>query len=166
MFGDGAIVQRCQQRKRRNVIEHLPAVQQKTVDRMLVEAYRSESDKTARKRLNQIISWLTRNGEEDAAGRLREGLEETLTVWKLALPEAPRRFFATTNAIENVMGTVRRVSRNVKRWQDGAMAKRWTGVGLQTAFRRSAQVQPHQGTSPSARPRRGPRTPGSEGHRP
>jgi transposase-like protein len=74
---------------------------------MLVDAYKSENLKTARKRLNQIISWLDRNGEEDAAGSLREGLEETLTVWKLELPETLRRFFATTNAIENVMGVRR-----------------------------------------------------------
>jgi transposase-like protein len=144
VFGEGAIVQRCQQHKRRNVAEHLPVAQQKTVDRMLVDAYKSENLKTARKRLNQIISWLDRNGEEDAAGSLREGLEETLTVWKLELPEALRRFFATTNAIENVMGTVRRVSRNVKRWRNGAMAKRWTALGLQAAGRRFKRIKGHR----------------------
>ena len=144
VFGNSAAVQRCQQHKRRNVLEHLPGAQQKTVDRMLVEAYRSESEKTARKRLQQIISWLTRNGEEDAAGSLREGLEETLTVWKLELPEALRRFFATTNAIENVMGTVRRVSRNVKHWQSGAMAKRWTALGLQAAQGRFKRIKGHR----------------------
>jgi putative transposase len=30
---------------------------------------------------------------------------------------------ACTNFIENMMGTVRRVCRNVKRWQDAAMAR-------------------------------------------
>ena len=45
------------------------------------------------------------HGEEDAAASLREGMEETLTVWKLGLPEQLRRFFATTNAIENVLGS-------------------------------------------------------------
>ena len=137
-------MQRCQQHKRRNVVEHLPVAQQKTVDRMLVDAYRSENLKTARKRLTQIISWLDRNGEEDAAGSLREGLEETLTVWKLELPEALRRFFATTNAIENVMGTIRRVTRNVKRWRDGKMAKRWTALGLQEAGRRFKRIKGHR----------------------
>lgn len=144
VYGERAIVQRCQQHKRRNVVEHLPYVRQKTVDRMLVEAYKSESVKTARKRLNQIISWLDRNGEEDAAGSLREGLEETLTVWKLELPEALRRFFATTNAIENVMGAVRRVSRNVKRWRHGAMAKRWTALGLHTAEASFKHIKGHR----------------------
>jgi putative transposase len=144
VFGERVVVQRCQQHKRRNVVEHLPAARQKTVDRMLVDAFKSESLKTARKRLNQILSWLERNGEEDAAGSLREGLEELLTVWKLDLPDPLRRFFATTNAIENVMGTVRRVSRNVKRWRHGAMAKRWTALGLQAAQARFKRIKGHR----------------------
>ena len=141
--GNSAVVQRCQQHKRRNVVGHLPQSRQKTVDRMLVDAYKSESLKTARKRLAQIVSWLDRNGEEDAAKSLREGVEETLTVWKLDLPAPLRRFFATTNAIENVLGVVRRVSRNVKNWRDGAMAKRWTGIGLVTAERHFHRIKGH-----------------------
>jgi hypothetical protein len=38
------------------------------------------------------------------------------------LPTSLRRSLACTNAIENMMGTVRRVSRNVKRWRNAAMA--------------------------------------------
>ena len=53
---------------------------------VLLPMVAGESLKTARKRLAQIVSWLERNGEEDAAASLREGLEETLTIWKLALP--------------------------------------------------------------------------------
>ena len=111
---------------------------------MLVDAYKSESLKTARRRLQQVLSWLDRNGEEDAAASLREGMEETLTVWKLGLPEALRRFFSTTNAIENVMGTIRRVSRNVKRWRHGAMAKRWTALGLRAAQARFKRIKGHR----------------------
>ena len=144
VFGASAAVQRCQQHKRRNVVEHLPAARQRAVDRMLVDAYKSENLKTARKRLKQLVSWLERNGEDDAAGSLREGLEETLTVWKLELPEALRRFFASTNAIENVMGTVRRISRNVKRWQNGTMAKRWTALGLGAAQARFKRIKGHR----------------------
>ena len=67
----------------------------------------------ARKRLQALVSWLERNGYDEAAGSLREGLEETLTVVKLALPELLRQSLATTNAIENLNGTIRRVSRNL-----------------------------------------------------
>jgi hypothetical protein len=46
---------------------------------------------------------------------------------------------ACTNIIENVMGTVRRVSRNVKYWGSPSMALRWAGAAMQEAakgFRR------------------------------
>ena len=66
----------------------------------------------------------------DAAASLREGLEETLTVLTLGLPPRLRRLFATTNCIENLIGTVRQVTRNVKRWRDGAMIRRWVGLAL------------------------------------
>jgi putative transposase len=45
---------------------------------------------------------------------------------------------ASSNA-ENMMGTVRRVCRNVKRWRNAAMALRWTAAGMMEAakgFRR------------------------------
>ena len=87
----------------------------------------------ARKRLQALVSWLERNGYDEAAGSLREGMEETLTVVKLALPELLRKSLATTNAIENLNGTIRRVSRNVKRWKSPSMIRRWTALGVVTA---------------------------------
>jgi putative transposase len=65
--------------------------------------------------IREIATWLERNGHADAAGSVREGLEETLTVLKLGLPPTLRRFFATTNCIENLIGTLRHVTRNIKR---------------------------------------------------
>ncbi len=49
--------------------------------------------------------------------RSKSGEEASLTVVKLALPALLRQSLATTNAIENLNGTIRRVSRNVKRWK-------------------------------------------------
>jgi hypothetical protein len=49
-----------------------------------------------------------------AAASVREGLVETLTVIKLGLPQAFARTFATTNSIENLNGTARSITRNVK----------------------------------------------------
>src|SRR5262249_60191404 len=64
------------------------------------------------------------------AASILEGLDEMLTVVRLKLPTPLRRSLACTNAIENMMGTVRRVSRNVKRWRNAAMALRWTAAGM------------------------------------
>ena len=58
---------------------------------------------------------------------------------RLGLPTALRRSLACTNIIENMMGTVRQVSRNVKRWQSASMALRWTAAAMLEAkkgFRR------------------------------
>ncbi|MBM3574382.1 MAG: IS256 family transposase, partial [Alphaproteobacteria bacterium] len=68
-----------------------------------------------------------------------EGLDEMLTVTRLGLPPELRRSLACTNIIENVMGTVRRVCRNVKYWRSPSMALRWTGAAMLEAakgFRR------------------------------
>jgi hypothetical protein len=73
------------------------------------------------------------------AGSILEGLDEILTVNRLGLPIELRRSLACTNIIENMNGTVRRVSRNVKRWRDASMALRWTAAGMMEAakgFRR------------------------------
>lgn len=143
VLGDLAVVQRCQLHKRRNLKAHLPEERQAYVDRALREAYRSASADTARKLLRNLISWLDNNGHEDAAASLREGMEETLTVLKLGLSERLRRSLSTTNSIESTLGTVRRVSRNVKRWKAG-MVRRWVAMGLLTAQKRFRRIKGHR----------------------
>ena len=88
-----------------------------------------------------LVSWLERNGYDEAAGSLREGMEETLTVVKLALPESLRKSLATTNSIENLNGTIRRVSRNVKRWKSPSMIRRWTALGVVTAEKKFRRIK-------------------------
>ncbi len=105
------------------------------------EAYKSKSADQARTRLRALVSWLERNGYDEAAGSLSEGMEETLTVLKLALPESLRKSLATTNAIENLNGTIRRVSRNVKRWKSPSMIRRWTALGVVTAEKKFRRIK-------------------------
>ena len=76
---------------------------------------------------------LARRLELEAPGvsaSILEGLDEILTVIRLGLPAELRRSLACTNAIENALGTVRTVQRNVKRWRNAEMALRWTAAGL------------------------------------
>jgi transposase-like protein len=107
------------------------------------EAYRSKSSKVAKRRLLQIASWLAKNGEDDAAASLREGLDETLTVLKLELPPKLARFFATTNPIENMNGTIRRITRNVKRWRGGSMIRRWVALAIVEGQKKFRRVKGH-----------------------
>ena len=65
-----------------------------------------------------------------AAGSRLEGLDETLAIKGLKLPDTLERMLSVTNAIENLFGSVRVVSRRVKRWSSGKMILRWTAAGL------------------------------------
>lgn len=141
VFGDRALIQRCQVHKQRNLREHLPEERHGYVLSTMRDAYRAASADTARKKLRGLVSWLESNGHEDAAASLREGLEETLTVVKLDLPITLRRSLATTNNIENLVGSIRRVSRNVKRWRGSDMIRRWASVGLFEAEKRFRRIK-------------------------
>lgn len=143
VFGDRAVVQRCQVHKQRNVREHLPEARRAYVARQMRAAYNSVSVTMAKKKLQQLVSWLESNGETSAAASLREGLDETLTVLRLSLPKTLCRTFSTTNAIENMNGCLRRVSRNVKRWRDEAMIRRWVALGIAEAQRGFRRVKGH-----------------------
>ncbi len=70
------------------------------------------------------------NEEPGVSGSILEGLDEILTIIRLGLPHELRRSLACTNIIENALGTVRQVTRNVKRWRNAEMALRWTAAGL------------------------------------
>ncbi len=144
VFGDNALIQRCQLHKIRNVRDHLAKKRQAHTLRVMRDAYRSGSAATARKRLQALASWLEGNGEEEAAGSLREGLEDTLAVLKLNLPTTLCRSLSTTNAIENLMGSIRLVTRNVKRWRNGAMARRWTGLAIARAQAKFRRIKGHK----------------------
>src|ERR1700758_3395382 len=137
-FGRETAIQRCQIHKARNIMERLPKGLHASVRRALRQAW--ELDDAAK--AERLIPNLAQRLERDApgvSGSLLEGLEEILTVTRLGLPDELRRSLACTNIIENVMGTIRRVSRNVKRWQSASMALRWTAAAMHEAkkgFRR------------------------------
>lgn len=143
VFGDRAVIQRCQLHKMRNVTEHLDKARRPYVLRQMREAYKAKSAQLAKKQLQQLASWLESNGDDGAAASLREGLDETLTVLRLDLPKTLRRTFSTTNAIENMNGTLRRVCRNVKRWRGESMIRRWIALGVAEAQRKFRRVKGH-----------------------
>jgi transposase-like protein len=137
-FGRHTPIQRCQVHKARNIVERLPKHLHASVRAALRQAWElDDADKAER-----LIRNLARRLEQVAPGvsaSIREGLDEMLTVIRLGLPLSLRRSLACTNIIENMMGTVRRVCRNVKRWRDASMALRWTAAAMQEAakgFRR------------------------------
>jgi len=137
VFGNWALVQRCQFHKIRNVVEHLPKGKRAWVKVALRKAYASETAAQAKRRLLELARNL--EAHDGAAASIREGLEETLTLLTLGITGALARTLSSTNPIENLQGTLKRVSRNVTRWRSGGMALRWAVTGLleaQKTFRR------------------------------
>jgi hypothetical protein len=72
-------------------------------------------------------------------------MSETLTLQHLGLVEgALARTLRTTNPIENLMGSVEKYTRNVKRWRSGTMLVRWVGAAILHAQRRFRRVRGHR----------------------
>ena len=127
--GERAWIQRCQQHKQRNVCEHFGEDQYSHWETKLANAYDLLGHQEARLALQQIHRELM-GVNPSAARSLEEGLEETLTLHRLAVPALLRRTLRTTNPIESVFDTVRTACRNVKRWRPGDQRERWIGSGL------------------------------------
>src|SRR5688500_15185160 len=92
----------------------------------------------AEQRLQLLVAELDRTWP-DAAGSLREGMQDTLTLMRLGITGKLASTLCSTNPCESMLEIVRYTQRNVKRWQDGDMRKRWTAAGMLVAeqqFRR------------------------------
>src|SRR5207244_9509917 len=138
VFGE-APVQRCLRHKERNVLEHLPERDRSAVKRRLRAAWADNDHARALERLQTLAGELER-GHPGAAGSLREGMAETLTLTRLAIKGSLRRTLESTNPCESMIECVRRSSRNVKRWQSGEMALRWTAAGMLEAERQFCRI--------------------------
>jgi transposase-like protein len=139
VFGSRALIQRCQLHKSRNVLDQLPETMRPSVRQALREAYRCGDADRARKLLTNLARRL-RADHPGAAASLDEGLDETLTVMRLKLPKSLARVLSTTNAVENLIGSVRHLGRRVKRWKDGQMILRWTVTAAADAAARFRRV--------------------------
>ncbi len=65
--------------------------------------------------------------------------------------EGGGRTLASTNPIESMIECVRRTARNVKRWQSGEMALRWTAAGMLEAERQFRRIIGYQQLATLAR---------------
>lgn len=139
-FGAGALIQRCQLHKRRNVLEHLPKKWQGVADQRLKVAYGLKDWAEASEALRKTVKWL-RTIHEGAARSLEEGLEETLTLHRLELPDVLRKTLASTNVIESCFSHVQHLTRNVKRWRNAQMVRRWVGGMLLVAERKFRRIR-------------------------
>jgi putative transposase len=142
IFGELALVQRCRLHKQRNVLDYLPDHMHTEVRRKLARAWGQHRYEDALAELTKLAKWLDARGHPSAAGSVREGLEETLTITRLGIPPALSRTLFSTNVVESAFSVARSVMGNVKRWRPRSkshMIERWCAAGLLVAegqFRR------------------------------
>jgi len=141
--GEAALIQRCQVHKKRNVVDHLPDEHKGEVKRKMQNAYAMADYQDAKRALERLHRELM-DLNPSAARSLEEGMEETLTVHRLRVPDQLRRTLASTNVIESAFSIVETVCRNVKRWRDGDQIERWVGSGLLVAERQFRKVIGHR----------------------
>jgi putative transposase len=141
--GPKALVHRCQIHKSRNVCGHLPDRERAWVRAKLRKAWTDPDHTRALGSLKALAAQLAKV-HPDAAGSLREGMEETLTLTRLGVTGTLRRTLSSTNCIESMFDTVRTTQRNVKRWRDGDMRLRWTAAGMAEAQQGFRRIKGHR----------------------
>ena len=135
---DHPVIARCQLHKIRNVTSKLPEALGQTVAKKMRSAYHKEA-LVAQAELEELARQLSKS-HPGAAGSLREGLAETLTVNRLGVPPTLARTLRSTNPIESMIEICRDPSANVKRWRDGQMALRWCAAGMAEAGKQFRKV--------------------------
>ena len=162
VFGELALIQRCQIHKRRNVGDHLPKADREQVDARLRGAFADPDPHSGLLKAKRLAAKLDRICP-DAAGSLREGLEELFTVRRLGIDGTLARTLVCTNMIESMISIARTTTRNVKRWRDeGDMRRRWctpgwpkpkANSGESAATSRCPNSSPRSAVTPTLSPR-------------
>ena len=139
---DHPVIARCQLHKLRNVRDHLPENMRGPVEKRIRKAYHADSALEAEAQLTALAKELDKT-HPGAAGSLREGMAETLTILRLEVPPTLARTLRSTDAVESMISISRDHSRNVKRWRDGQMALRWCAAGMVEASKQFRRVNGH-----------------------
>ena len=117
VFGEHALVHRCHRHKERNVTDLLPERDRPVILARIRGAWALTDADLAEQRLELLASELDRTWP-DAAGSLREGMHDTLTLMRLGITGNLAKTLASTNPCESMIEIVRYTQRNVKRWHD------------------------------------------------
>ena len=129
VFGEKALVQRCQWHKRENVVSYLPKTQQGTWRKRLQGAYARPTYAEARAELMKLRRELALVNES-AVRSLDEGFEETLTLHRLGLFPRLGASLKTTNCLESVNAQIARTTRRVGRWRNSNQKQRFLAAAL------------------------------------
>ena len=131
------------------MIGYLPVDERDAIDRRLAAAFAQPDPAKGLKACRDLARQLEAK-HPDAAGSLREGLEEMFTVAGLGVTGRLRQSLTNTNCIESMISISRTTTGRVKHWRDGTMKKRW--IAARDARSRTILPAP-QGPRRHAHPR-------------
>ena len=142
MNGRGSIRHCC---RRLDRLDHLPEEMHATVRRTMNQAYKTSKHRSALRQLERLADSL-QSDHPGAAGSVREGLEETLTLQSLGIKVggALWKTLRSTNPIENLNGGVAKFTRNVRRWRNGSMILRWVGSAILETEKQFRRIRGHR----------------------
>jgi len=112
--------QRCTVHFYRNVFTVVPSKHMRPVADMLKAIHACEDRPSARIKAEAVIEKLTAMKLKEAAGKVRDGIEETLTYY--SFPASHWRRIRTNNPLERIMREIRRRTRVVGAFPDGKSA--------------------------------------------
>ena len=110
VFGEQALVHRCHRHKERNVCDLLPERDRPAILARIRGAWVLNDADLAEQRLELLASELDRTWP-DAAGSLREGLPDTLTLMRLGITGQLAKTLCSTNPCESMIEIVRYTQR-------------------------------------------------------
>ena len=128
------------------MLEHLPESHQADVERRMKAAYAMTGYRKAKAALCDVLDELEQLNPS-AARSLAEGMEETLTLHRLGIPEQLRVSLRTTNIIESSLSRVDELRRQVKRWRAGNHRQRWFATALLLAEKQFRRVRGYRAMS-------------------
>ena len=139
VFGEHRLVHRCHRHKQRNVTDLLPERDRDQVRARMRAAWTLTNPKLAEQRLQLLVDELARTWP-DAAASLKEDITETLTLMRLEITGQLAKTLCSTNPCQSMIEIVRYTQRNVKRWRDGDMRRRWTAADMLAAEQQFRQI--------------------------
>jgi len=137
--GDQALIQRCRVHKKKNVLRHLNDGRHPEFHRRFNEAVELPH-KDAEEKLGKLVTWLE-GINPDAAGSLKEGIDEIITVNRMKISPLLAKTLVTSNPIESVFSIGEEATRRVKRWRGGNMRLRWFACAMLDAENRLNRVK-------------------------
>ena len=139
VFGSEHAVQRCTIHKVRNVQEQLPEEKRAYAKMKILAAVQMPADKG----LAELRAYAKELdvSHAAAAGSMREGLEELLTVSRLGITGPLAKSLLNTNVIESSQSLIGKFSGRVKRWGSLDMAVRWHATACLDAEERMRAVR-------------------------